>query len=72
MKAGLLTMDYLKGTTETIYTKLIDLARKLRSKLHQLFVILVLMLVTGLGSLIDVHFLNQNEDYKKCNRCSDD
>ena len=61
MKAGLLTMDYLKRNNETIYTKINRLGKVARSKLHQLFTDFGIDVeVTGLGSLINVHFLNQN------------
>lgn len=61
MKAGLLTMDYLKRNKETIYTKINQLGDEARSKLHQIFGDYGIDVeVTGLGSLIHIHFLNQN------------
>ena len=60
MKAGLLTMDYLRRNNETIYTKINRLGKEARSRLNQLFVDSGIDVeVTGLGSLINVHFLNQ-------------
>jgi glutamate-1-semialdehyde 2,1-aminomutase len=60
MKAGLLTMDYLRRNNETIYTKINRLGKEARSRLKQLFIDSGIDVeVTGLGSLINVHFLNQ-------------
>jgi len=61
MKAGLLTLDYLKRNNEAIYTKINRLGKESRSKLDQLFSDFGIDVeVTGLGSLINVHFVNQN------------
>ncbi len=61
MKAGLLTMNYLQTNKESIYTKINQLGDQSRLKLKQTFGDCGIDVeVTGLGSLIHMHFLKEN------------
>jgi len=70
MKAGLLTMTFLKNNKEKIYSTINGLGEASRIKLKRIFEDSgVVVEVTGIGSLFQVHFLNSN--VKKISNATD-
>jgi glutamate-1-semialdehyde 2,1-aminomutase len=60
MKAGLLTMEFLKDNKENVYESINSLGNEARQKLKCIFADSgVDVDVTGIGSLFQVHFLNK-------------
>src|SRR5262245_31452248 len=61
MKAGLLTINYLANNKDKVYPTLSSLGEKVRIKLEHTFKDSGIDVeLTGLGSLFQVHFLNNN------------
>jgi glutamate-1-semialdehyde 2,1-aminomutase len=61
MKAGLLTMEFLKKNKENIYGSINSLGNEFRQRLKRIFADSGIRVdVTGIGSLFQVHFLNDS------------